>query len=75
MSCSIVHRTLTFSISDAYIVFMGILALVVLYPAGNLKAVDAYFFGASASTESGLNTFVVTVISGSHSSCCINGGV
>jgi hypothetical protein len=54
---------------------MGVLALVVLYPAGNLKAVDAYFFGASASTESGLNTFVVTVISGSHSSCCINGGV
>lgn len=40
---------------------MGVLALVILYPAGNLKAVDAYFFGASASTESGLNTSVVTV--------------
>ncbi|GJN67148.1 hypothetical protein PLICBS_001172 [Purpureocillium lilacinum] len=35
---------------------MSVLSLVILYPAGNLKAVDAYFFGASASTESGLNT-------------------
>ncbi|KAL4876968.1 cation transport protein-domain-containing protein [Aspergillus karnatakaensis] len=40
----------------AYILFMGILGLVVLYPYGNLRAIDAYFFGASASTESGLNT-------------------
>ena len=37
---------------------MGILSLVILYPAGNLKAIDAYFFGASGSTESGLNTYV-----------------
>lgn len=36
---------------------MGLLSLAVLYPAGNLEAVDAYFFGASASTESGLNTY------------------
>lgn len=43
---------------DAYIIFMGLLGLVVLYPAGNMAAVDAYFFGASASTESGLNTYV-----------------
>ncbi|KAL4939589.1 hypothetical protein BDV06DRAFT_224861 [Aspergillus oleicola] len=43
----------------AYIIFMGILGLVVLYPYGNLRAVDAYFFGASASTESGLNTIDV----------------
>ncbi|KAJ3454206.1 hypothetical protein MRS44_018100 [Fusarium solani] len=35
---------------------MGLLALPILYPYGNLKAIDAYFFGASASTESGLNT-------------------
>lgn len=41
---------------DVYIVAMSVLSLAVLYPAGNLKAVDAYFFGASASTESGLNT-------------------
>ncbi|OAQ77176.1 trk family potassium uptake protein [Purpureocillium lilacinum] len=42
-----------------YIVAMSVLSLAVLYPAGNLKAVDAYFFGASASTESGLNTIDV----------------
>lgn len=35
---------------------MGLLSLLVIYPNGNLAAVDAYFFGASASTESGLNT-------------------
>ncbi|KAK2809591.1 hypothetical protein FQN50_003645 [Emmonsiellopsis sp. PD_5] len=38
---------------------MGVLALVIMYPYGNLKAVDAYFFGASGSTESGLNTYDV----------------
>lgn len=31
------------------------LSLVIIYPYGNLKAVDAYFFGASVSAESGLN--------------------
>ncbi|PNY25886.1 Low-affinity potassium transport protein [Tolypocladium capitatum] len=36
---------------------MGLLSLPVLYPYGNLSAVDAYFFGASVSTESGLNTY------------------
>lgn len=40
----------------AYIVVMGLLSLPVLYPLGNLAAVDAYFMGCSASTESGLNT-------------------
>ncbi|KAK8013586.1 hypothetical protein PG991_009179 [Apiospora marii] len=30
-----------------------------IYPYGNVSAIDAYFFGASASTESGLNTFDV----------------
>ncbi|CEJ94435.1 hypothetical protein VHEMI09968 [[Torrubiella] hemipterigena] len=40
----------------AYIIFMSLLAIVVLYPRGNMSAIDAYFFGASASTESGLNT-------------------
>ncbi|KAJ5701357.1 hypothetical protein N7488_008905 [Penicillium malachiteum] len=39
---------------------MSILGLVVLYPYGNIRAIDAYFFGASASTESGLNTRVLT---------------
>ncbi|KXJ86489.1 cation transport protein-domain-containing protein [Microdochium bolleyi] len=40
----------------AWIIFCGLLGLVVLAPEGNMAAVDAYFFGASASTESGLNT-------------------
>jgi hypothetical protein len=39
----------------AYIIFMGLVAFAVLYPGGNLTATDAYFFGASAATESGLN--------------------
>ncbi|RAL01182.1 putative potassium uptake transporter [Aspergillus ibericus CBS 121593] len=40
----------------AYIIFLGLLGLVVLYPYGNLRAIDSYFFGVSSSTESGLNT-------------------
>ncbi|KAI2700834.1 hypothetical protein CBS147354_9773 [Penicillium roqueforti] len=40
----------------AWIITLSVLSLVIIYPHGNLKAVDAYFFGASASTESGLNT-------------------
>ncbi|KAG9187139.1 hypothetical protein G6011_05010 [Alternaria panax] len=39
----------------AYILSFGILALIIIYPYGNLSAIDAYFFGVSASTESGLN--------------------
>lgn len=35
---------------------MGLLGLAILYPYGNISAVDSYFFGVSASTESGLNT-------------------
>ncbi|KAI1178792.1 cation transport protein-domain-containing protein [Nemania sp. FL0916] len=38
-----------------WIVFLGLLGLVILHPYGNVSAIDAYFFGASASTESGLN--------------------
>ncbi|KAF5710057.1 potassium transporter TRK-1 [Fusarium mundagurra] len=44
---------------DAYIIFMGLIALPILYPYGNMPAIDAWFFGASASTESGLNTIDV----------------
>ncbi|KFY25124.1 hypothetical protein V491_01889 [Pseudogymnoascus sp. VKM F-3775] len=43
----------------AWIIFAGLLGLIVIYPYGNVRAVDAYFFGASASTESGLNTIDV----------------
>lgn len=39
-----------------WIIFCSILGLIVIYPNGGVQAVDAYFFGASASTESGLNT-------------------
>lgn len=39
-----------------WIIFCSILGLIVIYPFGNVTAIDAYFFGASASTESGLNT-------------------
>ncbi|EDN02210.1 hypothetical protein HCAG_00074 [Histoplasma mississippiense (nom. inval.)] len=47
------------TIHYAYIVTLSIFSLVVLYPYGNLKAIDAYFFGASSCTESGLNTYDV----------------
>ncbi|KAL2866617.1 putative potassium uptake transporter [Aspergillus lucknowensis] len=39
----------------AYIIFFGLLGLVVFYPYGNVSAINSYFFGVSASTESGLN--------------------
>jgi hypothetical protein len=56
-----VHTPYTFCLAltalvDAWIITLSILSLVIIYPYGNLKAIDAYFFGASASTESGLNT-------------------
>lgn len=41
---------------DTYIVGCSLLSFIAIYPYGNLKAVDAVFFGASGSTESGLNT-------------------
>ncbi|RSL62441.1 hypothetical protein CEP53_004790 [Fusarium sp. AF-6] len=40
----------------AYIILMCLLAIPILYPYGNLSAIDSFFFGASSSTESGLNT-------------------
>lgn len=46
--------------ADAYIILLGLLGLVILYPYGNLHAVDAYFFGVSAATESGINTYVLS---------------
>ncbi|KAF2744511.1 potassium transporter [Sporormia fimetaria CBS 119925] len=44
------------TIHYAYIILFGILGIVILLPYGNLAAIDAYFMGVSASTESGLNT-------------------
>ncbi|RGP74662.1 low-affinity potassium transport [Fusarium sporotrichioides] len=46
----------------AYIILMGLFALPILYPYGNMAAIDAWFFGASASTESGLNTIDVKLL-------------
>ncbi|KAG4438610.1 hypothetical protein IFR05_005893 [Cadophora sp. M221] len=43
----------------AYIITLGVLGLIIIYPYGNMPAVDAYFFGVSSSTESGLNTIDV----------------
>nr|XP_036582586.1 low-affinity potassium transport protein [Colletotrichum truncatum]KAF6791290.1 low-affinity potassium transport protein [Colletotrichum truncatum] len=40
----------------AWILFCSLISFVVLYPYGNLNAVDVFFFGCSSSTESGLNT-------------------
>lgn len=37
---------------------MCLLAIPILYPYGNLTAIDCFFFGSSSSTESGLNTYV-----------------
>jgi hypothetical protein len=34
--------------------------MIIVYPYGNLSAVDAYFFGVSASTESGLNPYMLS---------------
>jgi hypothetical protein len=51
----VLHHLIDRDILDAYILSFGILALAIIYPAGNLSAIDAYFFGVSASTESGLN--------------------
>ncbi|KAJ4217673.1 hypothetical protein NW757_014628 [Fusarium falciforme] len=44
------------SLHYIYITFMSLLSFGILYPYGNISAIDAYFFGASSSTESGLNT-------------------
>lgn len=57
---SIASLSVLTSFTDAWIITLSVLSLAIIYPYGNLRAVDAYFFGASASTESGLNTSVVS---------------
>ncbi|KAF5508931.1 Low-affinity potassium transport protein [Colletotrichum fructicola] len=47
------------SLHYTWILFCSLLSFPVLYSAGNLAAIDAFFFGASGSTESGLNTIDV----------------
>jgi len=46
----------------AYIIALGIIGFIIIYPYGNMPSVDAYFFGVSASTESGLNTIDVKAL-------------
>jgi hypothetical protein len=41
-----------------YMVAMTLLGSVLIYPAGELHYVDAFFFAAGAATQSGLNTYV-----------------
>ncbi|KAF5022486.1 hypothetical protein F66182_5458 [Fusarium sp. NRRL 66182] len=48
--------------ADIYILLMGLSSFVFIYPKGNLSAVDAYFFGVSASTSSGLATVDVPLL-------------
>ncbi|KAG7084924.1 low-affinity potassium transport protein [Colletotrichum scovillei] len=47
------------SLHYVWILFCSLLSWVILFPYGNLAAVDAFFFGCSSSTESGLNTIDV----------------
>ncbi|KNG50912.1 potassium transport protein 1 [Stemphylium lycopersici] len=46
----------------AYIISFGILAMIIVYPYGNLSAIDTYYFGVSCSTSSGLNPVDVKAI-------------
>jgi hypothetical protein len=47
---------------DIYIVSCSILAFLIIYAGGNVPAVDAFFFGCSGNTESGLNTVDVKAL-------------
>lgn len=46
---------LTLPLQDIFIISCTLSGILVLLPAGNLTAIEAWFFGCSASTESGLN--------------------
>ncbi|KAI8711047.1 Potassium transport protein [Fusarium sp. LHS14.1] len=48
-----------FTLHYAYIFLVSLVGFAVILPYGNVAAIDAFFFGTSASTESGLNTFDV----------------
>ncbi|WZH48212.1 hypothetical protein QYS62_009381 [Fusarium acuminatum] len=45
-----------------YIICMGLSSFIIIYPKGKLSAIDAYFFGVSASTVTGLTTVDVPVL-------------
>ncbi|EKD20836.1 uncharacterized protein L3040_000941 [Drepanopeziza brunnea f. sp. 'multigermtubi'] len=42
-----------------YIIVLSILGYIIIYPHKNMPSTDAFFFGVSAATESGLNTIDV----------------
>lgn len=44
------------SVIDLYLIGITILGSILLYPAGNMRYIDALFFSAGAATQSGLNT-------------------
>lgn len=50
--------------ADLYIILMALLGSILLYPNGNLRYIDALFFGSGAATQGGLNTSVTPVSNG-----------
>ncbi|KAK5174893.1 uncharacterized protein LTR77_000029 [Saxophila tyrrhenica] len=56
----ILARRLNFvNLHYAYIILCSLFAFIIIYPYGNLRPIDAFFFGVSGNTESGLNTYVI----------------
>ena len=47
--------------SDLYIISLVVIGSILLYPAGNLRYIDALFFASGCATQSGLNTFDFTL--------------
>ncbi|QDS68981.1 hypothetical protein FKW77_009036 [Venturia effusa] len=45
-----------------YMIFMTLIGSILLYPAGNLRYIDALFFAAGSATQSGLNTVDVNLL-------------
>ncbi len=47
-------------IKDVYIIGWCIIGSICIFSVGNIRYIDALFFAAGASTQSGLNTFVIS---------------
>jgi hypothetical protein len=69
------HASTNYSDPDAYILSFGALAMIIIYPRGDLSAIDAYFFGVSASTESELTRNITITLSQSRVGKLITLGV
>ena len=50
-----INQWLTLS-TDCYMVGIIIVSSIMIYPAGGMRYIDALFFSAGATTQSGLNT-------------------